>query len=445
MGDWRTRWQRARRYGFGQAWRSGIAYALHDSVVIRGKPIRGDVARFIGFGQRPGLFPTARPGTTPGWDIDSVEAPLTFQPPVPRAWSDDGARARPLTLPATPRASTLGVRRLRVRDVTIQPGQSLIVGEHVALVPELLDRVAVGPGVWEPGAKTCISPWRKRREIDAIDPAVTSRLADWTATLWRREDASWSMPRAISLFETVDDHFGHGMLDLLHRLRAVTDLPPSWPIVVSQRMPPNIVAWINRIAPERQVLRVKHGQVVHVDDLVAPLESGRLWLDPGRLSGSGTVPATIDPTAMQWLQDLGSAESRHRSKRVWIRRDRSPHARILNESQLVDQARKHGFHDVFLQDLTLGQVRELMSEVSHVIAPMASAVANLTMASAGVRVLQLTDELTWRDRYGSLTWLSHIGHEHAVLVGRQETSGFTVSRAALEETMKWLLSDEQDC
>lgn len=442
MRGWGTRWKRARRYGVGQSWRAGVAYRLHDAAVIQGKPLRRDVGALTGFGQHPLLLPTAVPGVTPGWDIEYLEVPQEFGAPTPRVWLDDGGEARQINMPAITRAASLGVRRLRVTAATIQAGQSLIVCDGAALVPELLDRVAVAPGVWEPGAQTCLSPWRKRSGHVAVDDAVSSRMHGLTATLWRTRDAAHVIPRAIALVETVDDHFGHGMLDLLHRLRAVTDLPTSWPIVVSDRIPANVVAWVSILMPGREVIRLKRGVVVWVGELVVPLECARLWLDPARCRGADTVPATIDPSGMKWLQDHGCGDDRSRRRRLWIRRDRSPHCKIAGEDRLVEQARDAGFEDVFLQDLSLTQVRYLMAETSHVIAPMASAVANLTMARPGLRVLQLTDELTWLDRYGSLTWLPAIGHESAVLVGRSTGSAYTVSLGGMRNPMAWLLSDE---
>lgn len=443
MQRWSTRWQRARRYGVGQAWRAGIAYRLHDAAVLRGQPLGGDIGRLVGFGQHPLLLPTAIPGSTPGWDIEVLEEPCVFEPPIPRAWADDGSRTVAMREPRIPRAVTAGVRRLRIRDATIQAGQSLVVGDRAALVPELLDRVPVASGLWEPGVQTCLSPWRKRSDHHPVDGATEARMGEWTATLWRAQDASRRLAQAISLLETVDDHFGHGMLDLLHRLRAVRDLPRSWPVVVSERMPPNVVAWIRLLEPGRTVMRLRRGVVLRVDELVVPLENARLWQDPTRCRGLPVVPATIDPCAMKWLQEHGVSEQRSRDRRVWIRRDRSPHSMIEGEVDLVAQARKAGFEDVFLQDLSLDDARVLMAEVSHVIAPMASAVANLTMARPGVRVVQLTDQLTWIDRYGSLTWLPAIGHQSAALVGRKTPSGYRVSAGALADAMDWLLIDDE--
>lgn len=368
-----------------------------------------------------------------------LEAPREFEVPVPWIWSDDGCDAHAVQVLPVPKAVTTGVRRLVVAGGTIQPGQSLVVTESAALVPELLDRVTVGPGRWLPGVRTCVSPWRNRRDDSAVGMAVERRMQAMTATLWRARDAKLRIPRAIALVETVDDHFGHGMLDLLHRLRAVQDLPDAWPIVVSERMPSNVVAWIRILCPSRDILRLRHHQLLRCDELVVPLENARLWIDPEQAGSVDPVPATIDPFAMKWLQDLGATASKERYRRLWIRRDRSPHSKVMGEMGLVAQARDRGFEDVFLQDMTLEQARRLLGEASHVIAPMASAVANLTLASPGLRVVQLTDEVTWVDRYGSLTWLEAIGHESALLVGRQRNSGFTVSPRALESVIDWLV------
>lgn len=439
MGEWGTRWQRARQHGFGQAWRAGLAYRLHDSAVLHGQPPRHDIGRLLSWGQRPVLLPTAQPGITPGWGVHVVEEAREFDVPIPRVWLDDGIDAQLVSPPPVPRARTAGVRRLMVSGGTIQAGQSLVVTEDAALVPELLDRVPVGPGQWAPGRRACVSPWRHRDDDVAVDEVTEQRLFAYTATLWRARDVVIHVPRAIALVESVDHHFGHGMLDLLHRLRAVADLPESWPIVVSEQMPRTVVSWIGAVCPERDILRLRMGRVLRADHLVVPLQNARLWLNPERLAETDPVPATIDPSAMAWLQGVGALHASQRHRRLWIRRDRSPHASVVDEPMLLERARVHGFESVYLEDLSFDETRSLLSETSHVIAPMASAVANLTMARSGLRVLQLTDELTWLDRYGSLTWLEALGHDSALLVGTHQGSNYTVSPAALDRALRWLL------
>jgi len=437
MNPWRTRWRRAQRYGIGQAWRAGIAYRMHDAAIVGRSPSAWP-GRWLGFGQHPGLLPTAVPGVTPGWELEELSAGHTVDVPIPRVWTDDGNGLREMELPTMPSAATLGVRRLIVRDATIQPGQSLVVTAEAALVPELLDRVPLGAGNWDPGPATCVSPWRNRGEMYALVPDDEERMRNGTVTLWSATDADDMLPVAIGLFETVDDHFGHAMLDLLHRLRAIGDLPLDWPVLVSERMPANVVAWIDLICPGRPVIRCRPGRVLAVGTLVVPLESARLWQRP-RIALGSPVPATIDPEGMRWLQGIGAPPARVRHRRLWIRRDRSPHSAILGEGRLVDIAREWGFEDVFLQDLALGQARALLAETSHVIVPMASAVANLVLAQPGLRVLQLTNEVTEIDRYGSLTWLPQIGHEAGLIVGLGQRGGYRVSPGALVEGIGWLL------
>lgn len=442
MGTWRKRFTRARRYGVGQAVRAAIAYRLHDATVLNAHRSSMDVGRLVGCGQHPLVLPTADPGRTSGWQREVLSEGISFQPGRITSLRDSSNGISKIPAAHLPHAVTLGVRRLVVQDATITPGQSLIVTSRAALVPELLDRVDLGQGRWEPGPATCISPWRKRSGGGKVDALTLHRMRTRTATLWRASDAHVRIPRAITLFETVDDHFGHGMLDLLHRLRAIEGVPISWPILVSNRMPQTIVSWLRIIAPGRKILRCVPGRIIHVDSLIVPLESARLWQSPLRVDQASLVPATIDPHAMRWLQSLGALK-RQGDRRVWIRRDRSPHSLIEGESKLVESARSFGFEDVFLQDLSFQQAQQLMSEVSHVIAPMASAVANLVLAQPGVRVLQLTDDLTWLDHYGSLTWLGEIGHHSELLVGRRSRDGsYTVSSQALAEAIRRLLETQ---
>ena len=429
---WRARWGAARRDGVGPLWRTGIAYTLHDSVARRGRPPGTDWGVWLGGRQHPTVLPTADPGSTPGWEMEILAQPERFALAPVRAWRDAGEHLEPIPQDEPRWAQTLGVRRIRVTDATISPGQSLIVTSEHALVPEFLDRLRWESGLEDPGDAACLGPWRNRGNRYRLGEAQRQRSREWTTTAWRASDAVESLPRAISLFEMVDSHFGHGTLDLLTRLRAVEDLDDSWPILVSERMPANVRSWISELLPRNEVLRYPLGSVIRVADLVLPLETGRLWHNVPHFPDAKVLPATIDPGGMLWLQQRTAPPPQERHRRLWLRRDRSPNNTLEEESELIDEARKCGFTPVYLEDLALDEVRELLAETSDVIAPMGSAVANLALAAPGLRVLQLTDQLTVLDRLGSLTWLPRLGHLSGLLVGLNSRSGrFRVTSQAV--------------
>lgn len=418
---WSPRWRAARRDGVGPLWRARIAYGLHDSVARNGRPPRADWGGWLGGWQHPTVLRTAEPGSTPGWEVETVAPPACFALAPLQAWQDIGAGIVPI-LPAEPRwAQTLGVRRLRIADATISPGQSLVVTEEHALVPEFLDRLRWESGLEDPGDAACIGPWRNRGNPYRLTETQRQRSRAWTTAVWRASDAVESLPRAISLFEMVDSHFGHGTLDLLTRLRAAQDLDDSWPVLVSERMPANVQAWIARLLPRHEIVRCPPHSVIRVDDLVIPLETSRLWHNVPCFPELRTLPATIDPEGMQWLQQRTAVPAEERHRRLWLRRDRSPNNTLDGESDLIAEAKGLGFTPVYLENLTLAEVVELLAETSDVIAPMASAAANLALAAPGLRVLQLTDRLTILDRLGSLTWLPRMGHGSWVLVGQQSS------------------------
>lgn len=420
---WRARWGTARRDGVGPLWRTGMAYALHDSVARRGRRPSTDWGRWLGGRQHPTVLPTADPGSTPGWEMETVAQPARFALAPVRAWQDTGESLRPVPQGEPRWGQTLGVRRMRVADATISPGQSLIVTSEHALVPEFLDRLRWESGLEDPGDAACLGPWRHRGDPYRLSETQRQRFRAWATTAWRASDAVESLPRAISLFEMVDSHFGHATLDILTRLRAVEDFGDSWPIVVSERMPTNVRSWISHLFPRHDVLHCPLGSVIRVTDLVIPLETGRLWHDAPRFPDAEVLPATIDPDGMRWLQACAAPPPPERHRRLWLRRDRSPNNTLEGESVLIDEARKCGFTPVYLEDLALDEARELLAETSDVIAPMGSAVANLALAAPGLRVLQLTDQLTVLDRLGSLTWLPRLGHLSGLLVGNNSRSG----------------------
>lgn len=355
--------------------------------------------------------------------METVAQPSRFALAPIRAWHDTGRGISSLT-PGDPLwAQTMGLRLLRVSHATIQPGQSLIVTKSHALVPEFLDRLRWDSGLEDPGDAACLGPWRNRNNPYRLSAGQRERSRRWTTTTWRARDAVESLPRAISLFEMVDGHFGHGSLDLLTRLRATQDLDASWPILVSERMPPNMRSWIARLLPGHDILRCPPDSVIQVADLAVPLETGRLWHDVARFPEVPVLPATVDPEGMLWLQKRSAPQARQRNRRLWICRDRSPNNALEDESVLVTQARRLDFTPVYLEDISLDEVIELLAETSDVVAPMASAVANLALAAPGVRVLQLTGRLTVLDRLGSLTWLPRLGHLSGLLEGHVTSQG----------------------
>ena len=413
----------ARQDGLGPLWRTGIAYALHDRVGCLGIPPRIDWGRWIGGRQHPTVLRTAIPGSTPGWEWVTVAPPAVFPLEPIRGWQDMRGGIEGIAPGDVREARTLGVRRLRVSDATIQPGHSLIVTRDHALVPEFLDRLTWDSGLQDPSDAASLGPWRHRDDPYRLSEEQRQRSRSWTTTTWRASDARETIPRGISLFEMVDGHFGHCALDMLTRLRAVEDIDESWPILASDRMPRNIRAWIARLLPRHEIQCHAPGSVLRVRDLVVPLETARLWHAVPRFPDSPGLPATVDPQGMLWLQQRTSPSARRRHRRLWLRRDRSPNNSLEGESDLVAHARTLGFTPVSLERMPLDEVIDLLAETSDVMAPMASAVANLAAAAPGVRVLQLTGRLTILDRLGSLTWLPRLSHASGLLVGRQSRQG----------------------
>lgn len=414
----------ARLDGLGTLWRIGIAYSLHDRVGRQGSPPDIDWGRWIGGRQHPTVLPTAIPNSTPGWVCEESAPATLFALESVRAWHDTGRVLEAVPPHEFRLAQNLGVRRLHVYDATVQPGQSLIVTREHALVPEFLDRLSWDAGLEDPGDASCLGPWRNRGNPYRLSDAQRQRSRAWTTTTWRDRDSHEEIPKGISLFEMVDSHFGHGALDLLTRLRAVEDVDESWPILVSGRMPRNIRAWIARLFPRHEIQVCTPGRIVRVRDLIVPLQTARLWHVVPQFPDAPVLPATVDPEGMLWLQrrTAPSAASR-RHRRLWLRRDRSPNNSLEGESDLVDHARALGFTDVYLERMPFDEVVDLLAETSDVMAPMASAVANLAVAAPGLRVLQLTDRLTTLDRLGSLTWLPRLGHASSLLVGRESSQG----------------------
>jgi hypothetical protein len=177
----------------------------------------------------------------------------------------------------------------------------------------------------------------------------------------------------------------------------LASLPKTIPVVVPQAVldRPDSLEVLNVVLEGRSVFPISEEEIINAERV--------LWIDPPAYDGPFAErselrqPLVWHREVMSRYRDfltsnLGAGSLPKESapkRRIYI--DRPPgsprHVRVENLSSIL---RDFDFELVDMGSLSLREKMELMSQVSHVVAPAGSGLANLVFAYPGVKVLAFT-------------------------------------------------------
>ena len=80
--------------------------------------------------------------------------------------------------------------------------------------------------------------------------------------------------------------------------------------------------------------------------------------------------------------------------RVFLARKSCRHRRLVNDAEILAEARRHGFQVVFPEDLSFAEQVGLMQGASEIVAPEGSATFLIQFAAPGVRACILSHPMT---------------------------------------------------
>lgn len=317
-----------------------------------------------------------------------------------------------------PSVSTLGRRYVRFDNARVTPRSSNVVTDTGVIFPELHDVPEWGVPARE------WSPWDLHRyDLNGGHIRAFSHDAKLQWNDWSGKKPDLTLDSAISLFEVAEHHYGHWLMDILHRVIAVRSLPPNIPFLIGESVPTNIEYWLSRLSPDRRIVRVNDRLIVRVRELYVPLQCAFLWRNtPYNEDITQVLPAKFDACAFGEIQDL-VAESElipSRSRRIWLRRDRVRPGHLVNEPELARFAYETwGFESVYPEDVHMAELAKILNESEFVISPTGSHLSNLMAAKPGVRVLVLngTTDYIAMTSGGFPRFFQKMGHASALLLG----------------------------
>lgn len=417
---------------------SQLAYDIRYGYPRLGIPMARilDVAG-IALGDRIKIQDLAVPNVTPGWKLCDITNREQFKPVSPVGWRL--AKSSPHLSNAELLANffsgvelaSYGQRVLTVSDATVTPGMSLITSESTSLLPESLDRIPGADFTYDPHPLSVTSPWVwprgfRSRYLDIL--GIYSKEQQDDLFLASKAAGPVGRPRtyfseAISLFDSLDSHFGHWFFDILPRLAACDHIPAEIPILLSEQTPENVVAAVGVARPRAPILQIPLLQRVRVAQLHVPLEGGALWYrkssEDCSVYKTKVRPALIDvPNVVRMGQRIaGSQPYRQRSRFskapiLWLLRDHSPNNQFADERQVVTKLQAtFQVEASYLENCPLPSVPNLLSGRKLIIVPDGSVTANLTLLPEPTRILLIVDHVYPMYELGVLPLLARAGHE----------------------------------
>jgi Capsular polysaccharide biosynthesis protein len=96
-------------------------------------------------------------------------------------------------------------------------------------------------------------------------------------------------------------------------------------------------------------------------------------------------------------------------RKIYLARSGRKWRRVTNEPEIIDLLERHGFEQVFAEELSLSEQISLFAEASMIVAPNGSALLNIVYSSPDVKVFVLSqDHLhNWAGFYGPFRALGY--------------------------------------
>ena len=203
-------------------------------------------------------------------------------------------------------------------------------------------------------------------EISCISPADQCRLL-------------------VSLIDPFSHNYFHWLIDILPRLRWLSDLEPRLGVEVALLIPAWMTDWQK---DSLKILAKDRRQIPHrVCRQIFRIQADHLVVStPSRFNGEEGSPfAPLDPGVCRWLRSSflknGSQKKlSEQNSKIYISRKRAGSRRILNETDVVSALEKHGFKTHELEGMTIENQVHLFSEAKIIVAAHGSALTNLVFA-----------------------------------------------------------------
>jgi capsular polysaccharide biosynthesis protein len=265
------------------------------------------------------------------------------------------------------------------------------------------------------------------------DVVFGSRMSPDGAFLYRTSPAGVEIPEGILLAGRNDANWYHWVIEYMPRvLQADAHISLEVPLLVTSRTPDAGIALLRSLTArpvvELDTNRTVKVQILHV--VAPPVQV----LDTTEVPWSAGI--SMNPAVLREFRDrvlVGRTEKRP-TRRVFLRRN-SGHRGLLNESELANIARRHGFEQVDPGAMTWQLQLELFESTALLVGASGAVMANYLLMSPGSRILALTSSAL-RDFVLPAAIAEVAGAEFSYLTGPPSTD-----LQSARHRREWLHSD----
>jgi capsular polysaccharide biosynthesis protein len=220
------------------------------------------------------------------------------------------------------------------------------------------------------------------------------------------------IPGTVAVLSGLSGHvYFHWMVDILPRLESLRSHGINfdaidWFVVNSQQYRFQRETLSQLGIPAHKIVESDRHPHIQAESLVVPSVAGSVgW---------------AQPWALQFLRQtfLKLAEPNLAFKtpqRIYVSRANARYRRVLNETELVQELRSHGFVSVNLESLSLTEQIMLFANAEAIVAPHGSGLTNLAFCQPGTSIIELVSPHYIRPYYWVIS--HHLGLKHYFLRG----------------------------
>jgi len=288
--------------------------------------------------------------------------------------------------------------------------------------------------VWiEPQYCACIKGFRQLYVDSLVWPRIRPSIAAYT---WGRLFyPTIKFPEAIVLDGHAAENYFHFFLDVINKAWLLEDIPDSnrIPIVINERMwnlpyVQGCFKFLDKIK-SKNLFILKPNEFIKCEKvwLIKPM---RYKLD--YLLGIRSLFANLNTTS-------------NRQRIFFSRKENSPR-HLLNEREVFDLCEKHGFHLVYLEDLSFLEQISVSQNASHIIGIHGAGLTNILFSRGELSLLELMPANRIACQY---YWMAETLPEirYDVVLGsrlilnrKNNVQGFEISAQLLKIKLeKWLI------
>jgi hypothetical protein len=137
-----------------------------------------------------------------------------------------------------------------------------------------------------------------------------------------------------------------------------------------------------------EALGIERGRIIETSKV--PYLRARELIVPSIPIGSGCYwPWMCHFLRATFLSKNAARKAGAVGRRVYISRGLASYRRVLNEADVIQLLRRHGFEEVRFEQLSMGEQAESMASCEAVVAPHGAGLSNIVFCSPGTKIIEI--------------------------------------------------------